>query len=186
MGLWISCQLLELPCRVVALTDAEWGKSEPVWEYSSALICGVKCQQPVQSVLLLTPAAWSAEHLLVLSFADFHVDVLFKWVEVQQGEGVIPGVGGPVGSRDAHLNLTSIHWLSCVVNLLWGYFLNKLSVLYCQQLVPVHCQLRLNLPANVLDISNLIIVIIRYICIKIRLPAKCNLNMPNNRLLRLM
>ena len=160
--------LLELPCRVIALTDTEWGKSEPVWEYSSALICGVKCQQPVQSVLLLTPgnnqtlvkyygqwwlvelrnrmkhtlesqchdwsivkrtvqtwrlwlgnvesfaiffmlpAAWSAEHLLVLSFADFHVDVLFKWVEVQQGEGVIPGVGGPVGSRDAHLNLTSI------------------------------------------------------------------------------
>ena len=100
--------LSELTSRVVTFADTEGGEPEPVREDAPALIAGVEGEQSLEPVLLLTPAAWPAEHLVVLGPADLHVDVLLEGVEVEEGQGVVPGVVGPVGGRDALLHLTGI------------------------------------------------------------------------------
>ena len=41
------------------------------------------------------PMLYNSRHLL----ACFHVDVLFKWVEVQESQNLVPGVVGPVGGK---------------------------------------------------------------------------------------
>jgi len=60
--LWVSRSLEHLS-GTVALAETEGGEAEPVGKDSSAFIVGVKGQQTVEAVLLLTPAAWSAETL---------------------------------------------------------------------------------------------------------------------------
>merc|ERR1719266_2088292 len=101
LGLRVPSHLSELASRVVTFADTEGGEPEPVREDAPALVAGVEGEQSLEPVLLLTPAAGPAEHLVVLSPADLHVDVLLEGVEVEEGEGVVPGVVGPVGGRDA-------------------------------------------------------------------------------------
>ena len=44
----------------------------------------------------------------MLSLADFHMNILLKGVEIEQGQGDIPGVVSPVGSCNTLIHLTGI------------------------------------------------------------------------------
>ena len=54
------------------------------------------------------PAAWAAQHFIILGLAYLHVNVLLKRIEVEEGQGVVPGVVGPVGGSDTLLHFTGI------------------------------------------------------------------------------
>ena len=105
------------------------------------------------------PAAWSAEHFIMLSLADLHMNILFKGIQIEQSQGVISCVGGPVGCCNAHIHLTGIpdienrnfvfaNWLSTLT----------LTLLYSQTLlVPLQLDQELHqcnyfLPMNYLPI----------------------------------
>merc|ERR1712203_853456 len=38
----------------------------------------------MKSVLLFTFTTFSTKHFFMLKFASFHVDILFKWIQVQE------------------------------------------------------------------------------------------------------
>lgn len=83
------------------------------------------------------PAAWPAQHFIMLSLADLHMNVLFKGIQIEQCQGVISCVGCPIGCSNAYIHFTGIpdienrnfvfaktkfvhlHRLSCILNHFW-------------------------------------------------------------------
>lgn len=64
--------------QVVATAHATRREFEPIRENAATVVGRVVGEQPVQTVLLLAPAALAAEHLLVLEPALQHTRVIMQ------------------------------------------------------------------------------------------------------------
>lgn len=98
----------ELHWDVVALADAAGGEAEPVGEDATALVVRIVGQESVEAVLLLTATPIPAEHLLKLVGALLPVHVLFKGIQVEEGQDLTAGVVGPKRSHHLVLDGTGI------------------------------------------------------------------------------
>lgn len=72
--------------NVVTDADTTGRKTEPIRENTPTIVFGVKGQQSVQSVLLLTATSLTTEHLLELEGTLFPVDVLFEGIDVKESQ----------------------------------------------------------------------------------------------------
>jgi len=70
---------------VIALANAAGGKSEPVWENSTAFVVRIISQQTMKSVLLLTTTTIATEHLLEFMSALLPVYILLERIKIEQG-----------------------------------------------------------------------------------------------------
>lgn len=61
-----------------------------------------------QPFFVKKPASRSAEHFIKFCLASFHVNVLFKGVEIKQGQSVISCIVGPVRCLNTLIDVARI------------------------------------------------------------------------------
>lgn len=98
----------EVGRNVVAFAHAAGGEPEPVGKDAATLVPRVVREQPMEPVLLLAPAALPAVHLPVFVRALLPMHVLFKGIEVEEGEDLAAGVIRPKRGYHLFFNWTSV------------------------------------------------------------------------------